>query len=104
MDTLVQYVPILKQALAEYAKPPAHGYAYFTESPDGQLFTVVDVYQQQGTRHVSTGLVVHLMPEHIVIEHDMNNKPLVDVLVQRGVPRQSIILAYAGEPIPETFA
>jgi len=104
MDTLAPYLSVLKQAIAEYAKPPANGYAYFTESPDGQLFTVVDVYQQQGTRQASTGLIVHLTPEHIVIERDMNNKPLVDALVQRGIPRQRIILAYAGEPLPETSA
>jgi len=48
MDTLAPYLAILKQAIAEYAKSPANGYAYFTESPDGHFFTVIDVYQ----RHV----------------------------------------------------
>ncbi len=104
MDTLAPYVALLKQTIAEYAKPPANGYAYFTESPDGHLFTVVDVYQQRGTRQASTGLIVHLTAEHIVVERDMNNKPLVDALIQRGVPRQLIILAYAGEPVPESMA
>jgi hypothetical protein len=31
----------------------------------------------------------------------MTNKKLVDALVQAGIPRQQIILAYAGESIPE---
>ena len=46
MDTLAPYLAILKQAIAEYAKSPANGYAYFTESPDGHFFTVIDVYQR----------------------------------------------------------
>jgi hypothetical protein len=29
------------------------------------------------------------------------NKPLVDALVDAGVPRAQIILAYAGEAVPE---
>jgi hypothetical protein len=101
MDSLTDYLPVIKQIIAEYAKPPVNGYAYFTESPDGQLFTVVDVYEIQGKRQASTGLIVHIAQEHIVIERDLNNKPLVDVLVQQGIPRQRIILAYAGERTPE---
>lgn len=33
---------------------------------------------------------------------DMNNQPPVDALVQAGLPRERIILAYAGEPVPES--
>lgn len=38
--------------------------------------------------------------EMIIIEDDATDKPLVDALMQRGIPRNQIILAYAGEPIP----
>ncbi|MDX2140626.1 MAG: element excision factor XisI family protein [Chloroflexota bacterium] len=38
--------------------------------------------------------------DSVVIERDMNDKPLVDALVQAGVPREKIILAYAGEAMP----
>lgn len=56
----------------------------------------------QGKRFVNTGLLVHIVDNHlIVIEEDINNKPLVDALVQAGIPREKIILAYAGETVPE---
>lgn len=100
MDSLMEQITNIKQTIAEYAKPPVNGYAYFTESPDGKFFTVVDVYQSQGKRQTSTGLIVHLTQDHIVIERDLNNKPLVEALVQNGIPRQHIILAYAGETVP----
>lgn len=32
----------------------------------------------------------------------MNNKPLVDALMQAGIPRAQIILGYAGEAVPES--
>jgi len=92
---------IIKQTIAEYAKSPVNGYAYFTESADGKFFTVVDVYSSQGKRQASTGLIVHLMGDQIVIERDLNNKPLVEALMQRGIARERIVLAYAGESVPE---
>jgi hypothetical protein len=51
---------------------------------------------------VNTGLIVHCIDNLIIVDRDINNKPLVDALVQAGVPRSQIILAYAGEPVPET--
>lgn len=102
MDALTEHLADIKQAIAEYAKAPVNGYAYFTQSLDGTFFTVVDVYQSQGKRQTSTGLIVHLIRDRIVIERDLNNKPLVEALIQRGIPRERIILAYAGEAAPET--
>ena len=37
----------------------------------------------------------------IVVECGLNDKPLVDALVQAGVPREQIVLVYAGESIAE---
>jgi hypothetical protein len=34
-------------------------------------------------------------------EEDPTDKKLVDALLQRGIPREQIVLAYAGEPIPD---
>lgn len=49
-------------------------------------------------------LIVRLVNEWIVIEDDRNNKPLVDALVQKGGPRERIVLAYMGESLPEEAA
>jgi hypothetical protein len=37
----------------------------------------------------------------IVIDHDANSDPLVEALLEAGIPRDQIVLAYAGEPAPE---
>jgi len=93
----------IRQTIAEYAKPSLTGESsYLTQSADGSMFTVVDV-SAIGSRHsANISLAVRLLPGLVIIEHDVNNKPLVDALVQVGIPRETIILAYAGEPIPTT--
>ncbi len=47
-------------------------------------------------------LLVRMLGETIVIEHDQNDKPLFEALVQAGIPRTQIVMAYAGEPVPES--
>jgi hypothetical protein len=39
-----------------------------------------------------------------IVERDQNDKMVKDALLQAGIPREKIILAYAGEPIPETIS
>jgi hypothetical protein len=92
---------ILLDTLAGYAVKGLNGESYLTTDLAGSLFTVLSVGHFGDERIVDTGLVVRLLPDAIVIEHDANDKPLVDALVQAGVPRQTIILAYAGETVPE---
>lgn len=49
------------------------------------------------------GVVVlaRIVGNRVVIEEDMTDKKLVDALQQRGILRDQIVLAYAGEPIPD---
>lgn len=56
----------------------------------------------QGKRIVNNALIVQVLGDKVIIEEDKNSKMLLDALLQAGVPREQIILAYAGEPVPET--
>lgn len=47
-------------------------------------------------------VLARLLNGKIVIEEDATNKKLVDALLQRGISRNDIILAYENEPVPET--
>jgi hypothetical protein len=51
---------------------------------------------------IDTGLLVRIVNGQVIILRDQNNKPLVEALMQAGVPREQIVLAYAGEKIEET--
>lgn len=80
-----------------YAGEDLNGFSYLTRSADGQILAVVSVGTIRGRHFADTNLVARVAHDHIVIEHDVNNKPLVDALVAAGVPRDLIILSYVGE-------
>jgi hypothetical protein len=53
-------------------------------------------------RIVDAGLIVRMVENRIVIERDVNDKPLVDVLMQANTPHQQIALAQAREPVKDS--
>lgn len=99
MDKLTE---TLIEVLTGYTGKAFNGYSYLTSSADQRHFVVTSVGTVSGQRIVNTGLVVQLANNTIIIDRDINDKPLVDALLQAGIPRSQIILAYAGEPVPET--
>lgn len=99
-------IQTLRQKLVEemtlYAKDGLNAHGFLLQSEDRSIFAAVDIGKIKGERFVNTGLLVRITGDYIVVERDMNDKPLVDSLLQAGTPREQIILAYAGEPVPET--
>src|SRR5688572_28194900 len=98
MDRLTQ---TLKDVLNGYTGRALNGYSCLTTGADQQLFAIVSVGKVAGKHSVDTGLIVRVLNGRLVIERDVNDKLLVDALLQAGVPRHQIVLAYAGEPIEE---
>jgi hypothetical protein len=92
----------LYRVVEGYAGEGLNSMGYLTQSRDGSVLAVVDVAQSGGKRVSNTMLIARLVGDHIVIEKDANSDPLYEALMQAGIPREQIILAYAGEPVPET--
>ena len=101
MDRLID---TLRNVLESYTGDALNGYSYLTESKDGKAFTVVSVGYLPDKRIVDAGLIVRLVGTRIIIERDVNDKPLVEALLAANIPRQQIVLAYAGEPVEDTAA
>ena len=99
MDKITQ---ILKNALAKYEGEALNGYSYLTESLVHQMFTIVSVGEYKGKQITFTDLVVKIVGNKIVIIEDRNSDPFYEELLEAGIPREQIILAYAGEPVPDT--
>jgi len=99
MDRLIE---TLRDVLTGYTGEALNGYSYLTESKDGKAFTVVSIGYLPDKRIVDAGLIVRVVENRIVIERDVNDKPLVDALMQANIPRQQIVLAYAGEPVKDS--
>ncbi|MBX3085306.1 MAG: XisI protein [Anaerolineae bacterium] len=97
MDTLNG---IVRTAMTAYARKGLNSHSYLTHSDDNSILSVVTVPVGKGSSF--TSLLVRIFAETIIIERDQNDKPLVDALVQAGIPRSQIILAYAGESVPQS--
>jgi hypothetical protein len=97
MDTLRD---TLRRVLASYAGEMLNGYSYLTSNGEGTVFAVVGLGFLGDQRFVDTALVARVVRNAIVIERDVNNKPLIDSLLAAGVSRGQIILAYEGEAAP----
>jgi hypothetical protein len=101
MDRLIE---TLRNMLEGYTGKALNGYSYLTENKDGTAFTVISVGYLPDKRIVDAGLIVRLVEDQIIIERDVNDKPLVDALLQANIPRKQIVLAYAGEPVKDSVA
>lgn len=99
MDTLMT---TLRNEIEKYAGEAANGYSYLTENIEYRLFTIVSVGEFKGKRVSFTDLIVRVIGDKIVIEDDRNSNPFYEALMQVGIAREQIILAYAGEPVPDT--
>src|SRR4051812_10144852 len=100
MDTLKQ---VVRDVVAGYAGKVLNGYSYLTQNEDGSVYTVVDVAQLKGKHISGVSLVVRIVGSKVIVERDQNDKVIVDALVQAGLKREDIILAYAGESVPEVM-
>lgn len=97
MDTLEK---ILRAEMEKYAIQGLNDEAYFAIAEPQKTYFIVGISEFDSARQVDTDIIVRLINDKIVIEKDMNSKPLVDALIDAGVPRDSIVLAYEGEEVP----
>lgn len=45
--------------------------------------------------------MARIVGDSVIIEHDVTDRPLLHELMRAGIPREQIILTYAGEPLPQ---
>lgn len=100
MDILKQ---ILREEVQKYAASGrGANILLFAILDDEQSIYAVNAVDYPNRQDVA-GVVIlaRFVGNMIVIEEDMTDKKLVEALMQRGILRDQIILAYDGEPIPD---
>ncbi|MDX2077328.1 MAG: element excision factor XisI family protein [bacterium] len=100
MDTLTE---IVRQEVSAYASNGrgANILLFPLLDDDNAIYAVNAV--DYPTRHdvALVVVLVRIVGDVVVIEEDTTDKKLVDALVQRGISRSKIVLAYLGEPLPD---
>jgi hypothetical protein len=99
MDSLKE---VVQRVVSGYAGRGLNSISYLTQNDDGSVLTVTDFARIQGKHISGISLIVRIVDEFVIVERDQNDKIVKDALLQAGVPREKIILAYKGEPVPET--
>ena len=97
-----QLLEILRQEMAKYGGEGLNSITYITENLTHNVFTSTTIYKDAHNPQPFVDLLVTLGGDKIIIYEDRNSEPLYEALMQAGIPREQIILAYTGEAIPDT--
>jgi XisI protein len=100
MDKLTE---IVKQEVGWYASGGAGANVILYASLDDvkQVYAVNAVSYPERNRSAGLVVLARIVGDTVIIEADRTDRPLVDSLRHAGIPREKIVLAYAGEPIPD---
>jgi hypothetical protein len=101
MDSPLELETIVQREVEDYARPVLFGSSYAISDPAHQRYTVLVI--PDSAHKFPAGIVVmaRVADERVIIEHDTTDRPLWKELVNAGIPREKIILTYAGETAAE---
>lgn len=93
---------IVQQELTWYTSGGEDLEPYLMQNPEKQVYAVVVVDTDPPQNYVHSDMVVmaRVVGDYVVIEDDRTDKPFKERLMAAGIPREKIILAYAGEKVP----
>lgn len=99
----VNVAQIVQDLIEDYANgggwAKARGYA-ISDAQRG-IYSVLAIPDYP--RKFPAGIVIlaRVTDYEVIIEQDITDRPLWEALVRAGIPREQIILTYAGEPLPD---
>jgi hypothetical protein len=102
MDRVDELTPIVQREVADYAGPAFNDTTYYVEDQKHQIYTVIIVSNDDHPPYSRTAVVVmaRIVADKVIIDEDITDRPLYEELLRAGIPREKIVLAYAGEKLP----
>lgn len=103
MDTILDLEHIVRHEVEQYQTPGLKATTYYIEDIARQIFLVMVVPAQDHPKPFKARAVVmaRIVNDYVVIDEDATDRPLHHELVRAGIPREKIVLAYAGETLPD---
>jgi hypothetical protein len=103
MDRVTDLAEIVQREVGDYAGPAYKAKTYYVEDEKHRMYTVITVPDHDYPINLKAGITVmaRIVGDKVVIEQDITDRPLYEALEVAGVPREQIILAYAGETLPD---
>lgn len=104
MDRVNDLTSLVQREVADYNDVNAwKAHSFYLEDSEKQVYIVVDVPDADHPLVSKPDIVVmaRVIGDKVIIDQDITDKPLYEALMANaGIPREQIILAYAGEAIP----
>lgn len=101
MDRIAELTEILQHEVEDYSGPSIKARTFAISDPAKQTYTVVIVPDFPRKFEANIMVLARVEDDKVVIEEDTTDRPLWRELVRAGIPREQIILAYAGEKPPD---
>jgi hypothetical protein len=102
MDQIAELNEIVQQEVERFAQgdwAKARGFA--VSDTKRQIYSVIGVPDYPRKFPAVIVMLTRIEDGKVIIEHDISDRPLWEALVRAGIPRDQIILTYAGEKLPE---
>jgi len=90
-------IHILQAQIEKYAVPSFNSQTFAAFDDGRGVYIVMSVIAAPTLDRAVPVVMARVEGDKVIIEADGTNKPLVDALVQAGIPRNKIVLAYEGE-------
>jgi hypothetical protein len=102
MDRVAELTTIVQREVEDYAGPAYKAKTYYIEDPKRLIYTVIIVPDDNYPLNLKAGVTVmaRIIGSLVVIDQDITDRPLYEALIEAGIPRQQIVLAYTGELLP----
>lgn len=97
MDRVAISPTVVQDAIERYLGPLYKGTLHSIPDLDRKHFALLAIPDASRTFKPSIVLFARIVDDSIVIDVDTTDQPLVDTLVDAGIPRSQIVLGYAGE-------
>jgi len=103
MDRVAELTTIVQREVEDYAGPAYKAKTYYIEDPKRHIYTVIIVPDDNYPLNLKAGVTVmaRIVGDKVVIDQDITDRPLYEELIRAGIPRSQIVLAYAGEKLPD---
>lgn len=103
MDRIEEINTIVRQEIIEYNH--ANDYkakGYFLEDSRQRVYSIIIVpnHDHPFVHKPDIMMMARVIEDKVVIDEDRTDRPLYQSLVRAGIPREQIILSYAGEKLP----
>lgn len=98
---MARLAEIVKEAVFWVGVSRDHIKAYKFADDVQQVYAVNMLDESNRQQDAIAAVIARVQGDLVIIEEDLTDRPLVDRLVAAGVPRDKIIMAYMGEPVPE---